>query len=101
MGPRVSLRCLLTTGSQQFNSSGYGIGSSRGLSIFHRWADVGNGRTERFIIALNFTDSDQWVDVPFSVNGQRTRSTAMVGLRFREHLLQRAAFLLLAPRRKP
>jgi hypothetical protein len=57
-------------GSSQFNSSGYGIDASRGLAIFHRWADAGNGKIERFIIALNFTDSDQWIDVPFSVNGQ-------------------------------
>jgi pullulanase len=57
-------------GSLQFNSSGYGIDASRGLAIFHRCGDGGNGRVERLIVVLNFTDSDQWVDVPFSVNGQ-------------------------------
>jgi len=57
-------------GSPRFNSSGYGIDASRGLAIFHRWAEGGNGRVERFIVVLNFTDADQWVDVPFSVDGQ-------------------------------
>ena len=59
-------------GSTVFTSSGYGINSSRGLVIYHRWADAGNGQTERFIVALNFSDFDQWVDVPLSVNGQWT-----------------------------
>ena len=58
-------------GSQQFKS-GYGIDASRGLAIFHRWADVETGRVERFIIVLNLTDFDQQVDIPFSVNGQWT-----------------------------
>ena len=57
-------------GTQQFNSSGFGIDASRGMAVFHRWADAGNSQVEYFIIVLNFTDSDQWVDVPFTVNGQ-------------------------------
>ncbi|HWY70384.1 MAG TPA: hypothetical protein VNX88_17075 [Terriglobales bacterium] len=47
-------------GSQQFNSSGYGIDSSRGLTICHRWADVGNGQTERLHSALIWSSDTRY-----------------------------------------
>jgi pullulanase len=53
----------------RFNSEGYGVDAARGLAIYHRWGDDGAGRVERFIIALNFSNSDHLVDVPFSLNG--------------------------------
>ena len=28
-----------------------------------------DGRLERFIVVLNFSDDDQWTDIPFSTNG--------------------------------
>jgi hypothetical protein len=36
--------------------------------IFHRWGP-GRGGTDFFIVALNFSDGAQQVDVPFPRNG--------------------------------
>lgn len=54
---------------ERFNSAGYGVDTARGLAIYHRWGDDGTGHVEHLIIALNFSGSDQFVDVPFSMNG--------------------------------
>jgi 1,4-alpha-glucan branching enzyme len=54
---------------ERFNSAGYGVDAARGLAIYHRWGNNEAGQVERFIIALNFSASDQFVDVPFSLNG--------------------------------
>jgi hypothetical protein len=37
--------------------------------IYHRWGPAADGRLERFIVVLNFSPYDRWVDVPFSTNG--------------------------------
>ena len=50
---------------RRFNDEGYGVDEERGIAIFHRWEG-----SERFIIALNFSDAAQEVDVPFSVDGE-------------------------------
>jgi pullulanase len=55
---------------RRFNAAGYGVDEERGLVIFHRWGNDAEGRLERFIIALNFSDFDHRVDVPFSVDGR-------------------------------
>lgn len=53
----------------QFNDQGYGVDTFRGLIIYHRWGTDGTGRLERFIIALNVSEHDQVVTIPFSDNG--------------------------------
>ncbi len=52
-----------------FNAQGYGVHQDLGVVIYHRWGDDHDGRLERFIIVLNFSDADRWLDVPFSTNG--------------------------------
>lgn len=47
---------------------GYGIDTSRRLMIFHRWGPGRRG-TDYFIIALNFSDCPQQVDIPLPKNG--------------------------------
>jgi pullulanase len=46
------------------NDAGYGAFIDRGVVIYHRWGTGSDGRFERFTIALNFSDWDQWVDIP-------------------------------------
>jgi hypothetical protein len=55
-----------------FNDQGYGVDVDKGVAIYHRWSQDASGAYERFIVVLNFSGSDQWVDVPFSVNGPWT-----------------------------
>jgi len=43
-----------------------------GVVIYHRWGNGSDGQLERFIVALNFSDTDRWVDIPFSTNGTWT-----------------------------
>jgi pullulanase/glycogen debranching enzyme len=52
-----------------FNGGGYGVDSARQLLIFHRWGSAAGGGLDRFIVALNFSDRDQQVDIPFPTNG--------------------------------
>lgn len=54
---------------RQFNPQGYGVDAGRGLVIFHRWGPGADGRLERFIVVLNFSASDQALDVPLPDNG--------------------------------
>ncbi len=58
--------------SGHFNDQGYGVDVDKGVAIYHRWSQDAGGAYERFIVVLNFSGSDQWVDVPFSVNGAWT-----------------------------
>lgn len=53
-----------------FDPDGYGVHRDLGVAIYHRWGQGAEGRTERFIVAINFSDSDCIVDVPFSTNGE-------------------------------
>jgi pullulanase len=53
----------------RFDAQGYGVDTARGLAIYHRWGKGADGRLERFMVVLNFSDDDQWTDVPFSTNG--------------------------------
>jgi 1,4-alpha-glucan branching enzyme len=55
-----------------FSPEGYGIDEQRQVIIYHRWGNADDGRLERFIVALNFSDATQYVDLPLSVNGQWT-----------------------------
>ncbi len=51
-------------GWTRLNPEGYGVDTDRGLVVYHRW-----DATERVTVALNFSASDQWVDVPLPTNG--------------------------------
>jgi hypothetical protein len=55
-------------GLRQLNSEGYGVHEEKDLLIYHRWAGANNGQLERFIIVLNLSAYDQYIDIPFSVN---------------------------------
>jgi pullulanase len=48
---------------------GYGSFPEKNLVIYHRYGPV-DGQFERFIMVLNYSDFDQFVDIPFPVNGQ-------------------------------
>jgi 1,4-alpha-glucan branching enzyme len=52
-----------------FSPEGYGIDVDKQVVIYHRWGPAADGRLERFMVVLNFSDSDQYVDVPFAANG--------------------------------
>jgi hypothetical protein len=54
----------------QFNSQGYGIDVTRQVAIYHRWGNDEQGKLQRFIIVLNFSDAPQDVNVPFPENGE-------------------------------
>jgi hypothetical protein len=49
----------------QFNPEGYGMDTSRQVAIYRRWGNDSGGREQQFIIVLNFSDSEQEVDIPF------------------------------------
>ncbi len=46
------------------NAHGYGAFLDSGIVIYHRWGTDSGGKFERFTIALNFSDSDRYCDVP-------------------------------------
>jgi pullulanase/glycogen debranching enzyme len=54
----------------RFNGEGYGVAVDQGLVIYHRWGNRDDGQLERFIVVLNFSDNDQFIELPFSVNGK-------------------------------
>lgn len=55
-----------------FSPNGYGINESLQIAIYHRWGNDDRGNLERFIVVLNFGDDTQYVNIPFSVNGNWT-----------------------------
>ncbi|MEW6585697.1 MAG: hypothetical protein AB1442_08815 [Nitrospirota bacterium] len=55
---------------QYFNSEGYGANIAKDVVIFHRWRNDRAGETEKSIVVCNFLSFDQFVDIPFSSNGQ-------------------------------
>ena len=48
----------------QFSPDGYGIDEALQVAIYHRWAAA-----DLYMIVLNFSDSVQYVNVPFPQNG--------------------------------
>jgi pullulanase len=48
---------------------GYGVDVDKQVVIYHRWGTGTDGVLERFMVVLNFSGSDQYVDVPFPTNG--------------------------------
>jgi 1,4-alpha-glucan branching enzyme len=53
----------------QFDSNGFGVDTSRGLVVYHRWGAGADRVLERFYIALNFSDADQTIQLEFAENG--------------------------------
>jgi len=54
----------------QPDPQGYGVDVAKGTLIYHRWGNAASGQgTEFFIIVLNFSQTNQTVDVPFPNNG--------------------------------
>jgi glycosidase len=58
------------TWQTQFNPQGYGLDVARQIAIYHRWGPDEQGKLQRFIIVLNFSDQPQDVSVPFPENGE-------------------------------
>ena len=52
-----------------FNDQGYGLDTDKDVVIYHRWAEKPGGGLQRFIVVLNCSAYDQWVDIPFSADG--------------------------------
>lgn len=52
------------------NIDGYGAFFDQDVVIFHRWGTATDGRLERFIVAINYSDFDQRIDIPFPTNGR-------------------------------
>jgi hypothetical protein len=50
------------------NQAGYGVFPDIGIVIYHRYGQVDDGGFERFVIVLNYSDTDRYVDVPFPTN---------------------------------
>jgi pullulanase len=51
------------------NQDGYGVFPDIGVVVYHRYGPADDGSVERFIIVLNYSDTDRFVDVPFPTNG--------------------------------
>jgi pullulanase len=51
------------------HEDGYGAFPDRGIVVYHRYGSAGDGEFERFIILINYSDFDQYVDIPFGANG--------------------------------
>ncbi|MCP4582586.1 MAG: 1,4-alpha-glucan branching enzyme [candidate division Zixibacteria bacterium] len=52
-----------------FNNEGYGVNVNKDVVVYHRWGKADDGSLERFIIVLNFSSYNQYVDIPFSTQG--------------------------------
>lgn len=48
------------------NTDGYGAFQDKGIVIYRR---SGHDRSEKFIVVINYTDSNQQIDIPFPANG--------------------------------
>ena len=53
-----------------FNDGLYGVFPDQDVTVFHRYGQAADGQFERFIVAINYSDFDQWVTIPFTENGQ-------------------------------
>ena len=57
------------TWQTRFNPVGVGVDVERQLVIYYRWASVPGG-VENVVVLLKFSDTQQVVNVPFSVQGR-------------------------------
>jgi hypothetical protein len=56
----------------QFSPTGVGVDVARQAAIYHRWATLPNGDVENVVVALNFSDAEQWLSAPFPLDGAWT-----------------------------
>ena len=56
------------SGSQR-DHDGFGVDVEKGIVVYHRWGSGTDGRLERFIVALNFSDQNRPVTLSFPENG--------------------------------
>jgi 1,4-alpha-glucan branching enzyme len=56
----------------RFDAEGYGVDTERQIIIFHRWGIGKDGGSERFMVLLNCSSNNHFVDVPFPLNGTWT-----------------------------
>jgi glycosidase len=56
----------------QRNEHGFGIDRTNNIVVYHRWGDNGTGRTERFYIALNFSNFKQHISFEVASPGPWT-----------------------------
>jgi len=54
----------------QLDSNGYGIDRDRNLVVYHRWDQSPDGKTDRYYVVLNFSQSDQKFSFAVPNNGQ-------------------------------
>jgi pullulanase len=59
------------TWQTRFNPVGAGVDTDRQLAVYHRWAPLGRG-FENVVVVLNFSGTDQVVEVPFPFPGPWT-----------------------------
>ena len=52
-----------------FNAEGYGVHEDKDMLVYHRWVGGNGAPVERFMIILNFSAYDQYIDIPFAKNG--------------------------------
>lgn len=50
------------------NQAGYGVFPASGIVIYHRYGPSNNSGFEQFVIVLNYSNTDRYVDVPFPTN---------------------------------
>src|SRR3954452_23878435 len=53
----------------QFSPTGVGVDVARQVAIYHRRATLPGGDVENVVVALNFSDNEQWLSVPFPLTG--------------------------------
>lgn len=54
----------------QPDPQGYGVDVAKGVVIYHRWGNAAAGAaTDYFMIVVNFSQTNQTVDVPFPLSG--------------------------------
>jgi pullulanase len=56
----------------QFTPTGVGVDVAQQAAIYHRWATLPGGDVENIVVALNFSDAQQWLSVPFPLDGTWT-----------------------------
>ena len=54
---------------QEPDLNGYGVDVEKGTVVYHRWGLADDGQVERFIIALNFSEITQVIDIPLPAGG--------------------------------
>jgi pullulanase len=64
----------------QLNPDGFGIDRDRNIVVYHRWTPSPDGKTDRYYVALNFSQGDQVVSfaVPNSGSWKELISDAIV-----------------------